>query len=79
MFPDYDDLILCIVLCSFTLFNINISRSQSVLQSSGGNQDRAIDTLLGMSDPEYRSEQPQPGPNDNVNNPAPVLVRSFVR
>ncbi|KAF4620916.1 hypothetical protein D9613_000306 [Agrocybe pediades] len=47
---------------------------QSVLQSSGGNQDRAIDTLLGMSDPEYRSEHPQPA-NDNVNNPAPVLTQ----
>ncbi|KDR75089.1 hypothetical protein GALMADRAFT_248978 [Galerina marginata CBS 339.88] len=31
---------------------------QSVLQSANGNQDRAIDVLLGMSDPDYRSEQP---------------------
>lgn len=29
---------------------------QSVLDSVGGNQDRAIDALLGMSDPEYKSE-----------------------
>lgn len=26
---------------------------QSVLESVGGDQDRAIDMLLGMSDPEY--------------------------
>ncbi|KAJ4483949.1 hypothetical protein J3R30DRAFT_3679101 [Lentinula aciculospora] len=29
---------------------------QSVLESVGGNSDRAIDVLLGMSDPEYYSE-----------------------
>ncbi|KAJ3968777.1 hypothetical protein EV361DRAFT_391817 [Lentinula raphanica] len=29
---------------------------QSVLDSVGGNSDRAIDILLGMSDPEYHSE-----------------------
>ncbi|GLB37813.1 putative CUE domain containing protein [Lyophyllum shimeji] len=29
---------------------------QSVLASVNGNQDRAIDTLLGMSDPEYKGE-----------------------
>ncbi|KAJ8078503.1 hypothetical protein PM082_012785 [Marasmius tenuissimus] len=28
----------------------------SVLQSAGGNEDRSIDTLLGMSDPDYRSD-----------------------
>ncbi|KIM45369.1 hypothetical protein M413DRAFT_24588 [Hebeloma cylindrosporum] len=33
---------------------------QSVLESAGGNQDLAIDTLLGMSDPDYRSERSQP-------------------
>ncbi|KAF7322004.1 CUE domain-containing protein [Mycena kentingensis (nom. inval.)] len=32
---------------------------QSVLESVGGNTDRAIDLLLGMSDPEYKSEAPQ--------------------
>jgi hypothetical protein len=31
---------------------------QEVLQSVQGNQDRAIDTLLGMSDPEYKSQHP---------------------
>ncbi|KJA27831.1 hypothetical protein HYPSUDRAFT_51784 [Hypholoma sublateritium FD-334 SS-4] len=31
---------------------------QSVLQSVSGNQERAIDALLGMSDPDYRSEAP---------------------
>jgi len=30
----------------------------SVLESVGGNQDRAIDTLLVMSDPEYKGEPP---------------------
>ncbi|KAF5380260.1 hypothetical protein D9757_008238 [Collybiopsis confluens] len=29
---------------------------QSVLDSVGGNSDRAIDVLLGMNDPDYRSE-----------------------
>ncbi|KAJ7594458.1 hypothetical protein C8J56DRAFT_438239 [Mycena floridula] len=29
---------------------------QSVLDSVGGNQDRAIDVLLGMTDPEYQSD-----------------------
>jgi hypothetical protein len=29
-----------------------------VLESVGGNQDRAIDALLGMSDPEYKAEPP---------------------
>jgi hypothetical protein len=42
-----------------------------VLESAGGNQDLAIDTLLGMSDPEYRSEQPQPTRVDRT----PILVR----
>lgn len=31
---------------------------QSVLQSVNGNQDRAIDVLLGMSDPNFKSETP---------------------
>lgn len=31
---------------------------QSVLDSVNGNQDRAIDKLLGMSDPEYQEQQP---------------------
>lgn len=30
---------------------------QSVLDSVGGNQDQAIDALLGMSDPNYKSER----------------------
>lgn len=42
-----------------------------MLESAGGNQDLAIDTLLGMSDPEYRSEQPQPTRVERT----PVLVR----
>ncbi|KAK7043722.1 hypothetical protein VNI00_008334 [Paramarasmius palmivorus] len=37
---------------------------QSVLESARGNQDQAIDTLLGMSDPDYRSDaRPQPESN----------------
>ncbi|KAF7315864.1 CUE domain-containing protein [Mycena indigotica] len=35
---------------------------QSVLDSVNGNTDRAIDALLGMSDPDYQSEQPQAPP-----------------
>jgi len=31
---------------------------QSVLESVGGNQDRAIDMLLGMSDPDYVPQEP---------------------
>lgn len=31
---------------------------QSVLESVGGDQDRAIDLLLGMSDPNFKSEAP---------------------
>ena len=31
---------------------------QSVLEVHGGDQDRAIDALLGMSDPEYHSTAP---------------------
>lgn len=59
MFPDYDDLILCVLdyRGSSVVIKLNVNR-QSVLESVGGNQDRAIDVLLGMSDPDYRSEQP---------------------
>lgn len=42
---------------------------QSVLESVGGDQDSAIDALLGMSDPEYRSDS-RPV--------APVLVRKHL-
>ncbi|THV03310.1 hypothetical protein K435DRAFT_715708, partial [Dendrothele bispora CBS 962.96] len=35
---------------------------QSVLESVGGDQDRAIDVLLGMNDPEYHSELPPQEP-----------------
>ena len=45
-----------------------------MLESARGNQDLAIDTLLGMSDPDYRSEQSQP----TVTDPTPVLVRLHV-
>lgn len=41
------------------LYHIRIGiYRQSVLQSVDGNQERAIDALLGMSDPDYRSEAP---------------------
>lgn len=33
-----------------------------MLDSVGGNQDRAVDALLGMSDPEYKSEAPAAQP-----------------
>ncbi|KAH9485073.1 hypothetical protein JR316_0001979 [Psilocybe cubensis] len=35
---------------------------QSVLESASGNQDRAVDILLGMTDPEFKSEAPQQPP-----------------
>jgi hypothetical protein len=44
------------------------SHSQSVLESVGRDQDRAIDMLLGMNDPNYVSQEP----------PAPVQVRSYI-
>lgn len=34
--------------------------SQSVLESVDGDQDRAIDLLLGMNDPDFRSEAMSP-------------------
>jgi hypothetical protein len=36
-----------------------INNRQSVLDSVNGNSDRAIDALLGMSDPDFQSDQPQ--------------------
>ncbi|PPQ84587.1 hypothetical protein CVT25_015790 [Psilocybe cyanescens] len=44
---------------------------QSVLDSAAGNQDRAIDILLGMSDPDFQSETPQQQPA-----PQPVLSQT---
>ena len=43
-----------------------------MLDSVGGNQDRAIDALLGISDPEYKSE-----PLVAVQSEQPPLVRSI--
>lgn len=40
-----------------------MTRRLSVLQSVNGNHDQAIDTLLGMSDPDYIS-QPAPVPQE---------------
>lgn len=37
-------------------------RSQSVLDSVDGDQDRAIEALLGMSDPDYVSKDPPQRP-----------------
>lgn len=45
-----------------------------MLDSVGGNQDRAIDALLGMSDPEYKGEPPAAV---YVQQEQPVLVRSI--
>jgi hypothetical protein len=39
---------------------------QSVLQSVGGDHNRAIDALLGMSDPQYSSEVMQDSRNESV-------------
>lgn len=43
-----------------------------MLESVGGNQDRAIDALLVMSDPEYKGEPPAA-----VYVQQPALVRSI--
>ena len=40
----------------------------------GGNQDRAIDALLGMSDPEYKGEPPAAA---HVEREQTALVRSI--
>lgn len=55
IFPDFDPTVLYVHatrrhgrLISF------ISTRQSVLHSVGGNQDRAVDMLLGMSDPDFK-------------------------
>jgi hypothetical protein len=46
----------------------------SVLESVGGDQDRAIDALLGMSDPDYKSEaRPQPPVGAHI----PLVLRLF--
>ena len=43
-----------------------------MLDSVGGNQDRAIDALLAISDPEYKGEAPVA-----VQSEQPPLVRSI--
>lgn len=45
-----------------------------MLESVGGNQDRAIDALLVMSDPEYKGEPPTAV---YVQQDQPALVRSI--
>lgn len=37
--------------------DFDVSLLQSVLESVAGNQDRAVDVLLGMSDPSYTSTE----------------------
>ena len=61
IFPDFDVAILYVSLESLIIgMNLNFD-SQSVLESAGGNQDRAVDMLLGMNDPDYvPQEQPAP-------------------
>ena len=44
-----------------------------MLDSVGGNQDRAIDALLAMGDPEYKGEPP--APPASVQSEQPPLVR----
>lgn len=56
MFPDYDDLVLCVSRYQCAYVPLTCVNRQSVLDSVGGDQDRAIDVLLGMSDPNYASE-----------------------
>ncbi|KAG5639456.1 hypothetical protein H0H81_001578 [Sphagnurus paluster] len=46
---------------------------QSVFESVGGDQDRALDALLGMSDPEYK---PEPAPAHTSTSPRGAGVES---
>jgi hypothetical protein len=69
MFPDFDAETLCVEVAScyhaFTdslpstsaLFIHTLFLRHSVLVSVGGNQERAADLLLGMSDPNYQSQE----------------------
>ena len=59
MFPDYDDLVLYVRSHIDACFADQHQYRQSVLESVQGNQDRAVDLLLRLSDPEYRGD-PEP-------------------
>jgi hypothetical protein len=48
----------CQLLCPHEYFGAWTFRRQSVLESVDGDQDRAVDVLLGMSDPNFKSESP---------------------
>ena len=68
MFPDLDAAIMCVavmfieMILSDKLFSsqfvkLTLKSRQSVLESVNGDQERAADVLLGMSDPNYVSHQ----------------------
>ena len=69
IFPDFDEAVLCVVSWPCILWLITNFASLSVLESVGGDQDRALDIILGMSDPDYVSqaaaEPTQPAPVSN--------------
>jgi hypothetical protein len=62
MFPDFDEAVLCVHFPSITAHALVLIwfPSMSVLESVGGNQELAIDQLLGMSDPDYISQPIEP-------------------
>lgn len=63
MFPDFDATILYVrVSLAYRMATDVLVRRQSVLDSVNGDQDRAIDALLGMSDPSYVSQEPERPP-----------------
>ena len=63
MFPDFDVAILQVLTPIYVrkLLLMTLNFRQSVLGSVGGNQERAADVLLGMSDPNYQPQH-QTGP-----------------
>lgn len=79
LFPDYDDTILSVLVFS-SISPDSLSIRQSVLESVEWSQDRAVDTLLIMSDPDYKPEPPLPQrPQRHHTVPALVCVSQIYR
>jgi hypothetical protein len=76
LFPDYDDLILCVSRPHSNITSLICVYRQSVLDSVRGDQDRAIDALLVMSDPEYKSER-RPEPPQPIVSPSCRFVHNL--